>query len=112
MKRSQQKRITLRSKILRHMRMSKKISMREAGRRMNLSDSTISHIEQGRMEVSPARIKLMVETYGFTMSEFDEYMAGKPIAVLSIKDECFSLVDQLDETKLRAVHSLLVGFIR
>ena len=94
------------------MRRSKRISMREAGRRINISASTISHIEQGRMEVSAARIRLLVESYGFTLLEFEEFMAGKPIPALSIKEECFSLIDQLEENKLRAVHGMLVGFAR
>jgi len=112
MKRSQQKRLTHQSKILQFMRRSKRIPMREAGRRINFSASTISHIEQGRMDVSAERIQLLVESYGYTMPEFEEYMAGKTIPVLSIKEECFSLIDQLDESKLRAVHGMLVGFAR
>jgi transcriptional regulator with XRE-family HTH domain len=109
-KRSQQKRITSTSKILRFMRMSRRISMREAGRRNGISDSAISHYEQGRMDVSRERLQHMIESYGYTVKDFDEYAEGKPLPVLCIKDECFCLIDRLDETKLRAVHALLVSF--
>lgn len=112
MKRSQQKRITKQAKILQYMRRSKRISMREAGRRVNLSDSAISHYEQGRMDLSTERIRVLVESYGYSASEFEEFMSGKDIPILSIKEECFSLLEQLDETKLRAVHGMLVGFAR
>ena len=110
-KRSQQKIITPTSKIIRYMRMSRCISMREAGRLNGISDSSIAHFETGRMNISAKRVRQLVECYGYKMEEFDEYVAGKPLPVLSIKDECFCLIDRLDETKLRAVHALLVGFV-
>jgi transcriptional regulator with XRE-family HTH domain len=110
-KRSQQKRITTASKILRFMRMSRQISMRAAGARNGISDSSINHYEQGRMDISPARLRQLVASYGYTMQEFEEFASGKPLPVLSIKDECFSLIDRLEEAKLRAVHALLVGFV-
>lgn len=110
-KRSQEKRITRQSKILRFMRMSKRVSMREAGRRNGCSDSAISHYEQGRMEVSEERIRQLVQCYGYPFLEFEEYMAGKPLPVLSIKDECIGLLDQINEDKLRAVHAVLKGFV-
>ena len=110
-KRSQQKIITPTSKILRFMRMSRRISMRAAGAQNGISDSSIAHYETGRMDISKARIRQLVESYGYSMQDFDEYAAGKPLPVLSIKDECFCLIDRLDETKLRAVHALLVGFV-
>lgn len=110
-KRSQQKRITRQATILRWMRMSRRISMREAGRQNGCSDSSISHYEQGRMDMKPGRMRQIVESYGYTMEEFEEYAGGKPLPTLSIKDECFCLIERLDESKLRAVHALLVGFI-
>lgn len=110
-KRSQQKRITREAEILRYMRMSKVFSMRKAGGLINYSDSSISHFEQGRMDLKPDLIEKLVLAYGYTMDEFNEYLNGKPLPVLSIKDACFGLIDRLDESKLRAVHSLLANFI-
>lgn len=111
-KRSQQKRITLENKILRYMRMSKGISMREAGRISGCSDSAISHYEQGRMDISPSRIATLVQAYGYSLQDWEEYKAGKPIPVLSIQDECAALLKRLDDQQLKAVHGLLTGFIR
>ena len=85
--------------------------MREAGSRNGCSDSSISHYEQGRMEYSPERVRALVESYCYTMDEFEEYLGGKPLPVLSIKDECYSLIDRLDDAKLHAVHALLKSFI-
>ena len=56
-KRSQLRIITPTSKILRYMRMSRRISMRAAGRKVGISDSSIAHYETGRMDVFPERIR-------------------------------------------------------
>lgn len=109
-KRSQIKLYSIEAKILRYMRMSKRISMKEAGRRNGCSDSAIAHYEQGRMGISSSKIGKFVESYGFTESEWLAVISGKPLPVISIKDECFELIDRLDETKLRAVHALLQSF--
>ena len=50
--RSQQKIITRDAQILRHMRISKKVSLNQAGRLVRISGSAIAHIEQGRMTES------------------------------------------------------------
>ncbi len=72
--RSEQKRITLKAKILRHMRHSSAMSLNDAGRECGISGSAIAHIEQGRMDVSLRRIETLVEVYGYTMDQFYEYM--------------------------------------
>lgn len=68
--------------------LDRRISMREAGRRNGISDSSIAHYEQGRMDVSPDRVRQVVESYGYAMQDFNEYAGGKPLPTLSIKDEC------------------------
>lgn len=110
-KRSQQKRITREAEILRYMRMSRVISMRKAGALTGYSDSSISHFEQGRMDLNEELIRKLVTAYQYSLEEFNEYRGGKALPVLSIKDACIGLIDRLDESKLRAVHSLLANFI-
>ena len=110
-KRSQQKRITREAEILRYMRMSRVISMRKAGSLINYSDSSINHFEQGRMDIREETIVKLVVAYEYTMEQFNEYRNGKVLPVLSIKDACMGLIDRLDESKLRAVHSLLANFV-
>lgn len=111
MKRSQEKRFTKQAKVLRFMRMSRKVSMREAGRRLNLSCSWVSHIEQGRMDLSEKAAKRLVEAYGFTWKEYETLLSGGDAPFLDLKDECIGLLDRIDETKLRAVHAVLRGFV-
>jgi transcriptional regulator with XRE-family HTH domain len=110
-KRSQEKRITREAKIIRFMRVSKRISQREAARLLGISEPAIGHYENGRMDISQLRLGQFLVVYGFTKQEFDEFVAGKEIPIISIKDECVGLLDRIGEAKLRTVHAVLVGFI-
>ena len=103
---------TLEGKILRFMRKSKSISMRQAGSLIGLSDTFINHIEHGRLDLTESRINKVIAAYGYSISEFDEYRNGKPIPTICIKEECRGLLEQIDETKLRAVHAVLTSFVR
>lgn len=112
MKRSNQKLITPKARVLRHLRMSKSISQREVGRRCGLSEAAIGHYENGRMEVSEERLDQFLEMYGYTRKEFDEYLNGDKAAVTGLKGECIRLIETLTDDQLRAIHGVLVGFAR
>ncbi len=64
------------------------------------------------MDLREDVIGRLVGAYGCTMEEFNEYRHSKVLPILSIKDACIGLIDRLDESKLRAVHSLLASFCR
>jgi transcriptional regulator with XRE-family HTH domain len=110
MKRSQQKRITGDAKLIRHMRQSRGLSLKGAGRLIGISGSAIAHMEQGRFDISSARLRTLVQAYGYTLQEYLEFVDGKPIPV-SYRDECVAILRRLDDARLQAVHTLLVSFI-
>lgn len=109
-KRSQEKKITVQCKVARFMRVSRGISQREAAKKCNISEPAIGHYENGRMDISATRLEQFLKTYGYSKQEFDEYVNGKPIPVISVRDECVSLLGRIDEVKLRAVHAVLTSF--
>lgn len=106
LKRSQQKRISNEAKILRHMRLSKRISLKGAGRLVGISSSAIAHIEQGRMDLSRKRIESLVKAYGYTIDEYLEFFDGREIPV-HLRDECITLLRNCDESKLKLLHPLI-----
>lgn len=110
-KRSQEKKITMQCKVIRFMRVSRRISQREAARKCNISEPAIGHYENGRMDISASRLEQFLRVYGYTQREFEEYTSGKPIPVLSVRDDCISLLGRIDEIKLRAVHAVLSSFV-
>lgn len=112
MKRSQQKIITEKSKVIRFMRLSKRVSQPDAARAAGCSPQAIGHYENGRMDIPEARLRRLLTAYGFTADELQEFLNGKPIPIISIKDECLQLLDQIrSEEKLRAVHMVLKSFV-
>lgn len=94
------------------MRVSKKISQPDAARAAGCSPQAIGHYENGRMDIPEVRLRRLLVLYGFTNEEFLEYLNGKPIPLISVKDECLQLLDQIrNEDKLRAVHTVLKSFV-
>lgn len=109
-RRSQQKIYTLEAKVLRHLRMSRRLSFRQASKILNISVATVAHIEHGRMNLSKQRLSKMLTAYGYTMEEFIEFMNGRVIPI-NHRDECIRMLDEIDESKLKAVYSVLCSFV-
>jgi len=106
MQRSQEKRITKEAQILRHMRLTRKLSLNDAGERIGISGSAIAHIEHGRMDLSRKRITTMIAAYEYTTADYLEYFDGKEVPK-NLRDECILLLRQCDESKLQMLHSVI-----
>lgn len=64
------------------------------------------------MDIPENRLRRLLNLYDFTFEEFSEYLNGKPIPMVNVKDECLQLFDQIrSEEKLRAVHTILKSFV-
>ena len=109
-KRSSEKKISREAIVLHYLRQTRKLSLSEAGARLDITGSAIAHIEQGRMDISSTRIRCMVDAYTFSMQEFMDLLDGNALPV-NLRDECLSLVKQLDETKLSAAHAVLTHLL-
>lgn len=110
-RRSQIKRITREAQVLRFMRRSRRISMNKAGAAVGVGSSAISHIEQGRMDLPKSRIPILLSLYSYTPAEFDEYVLGKALPVLDLRDECVQMVAKLEMNKLKALHAVLLSLV-
>ena len=106
MQRSYEKRVTRDAQILRHMRLTRRMSLTESGKSVHISGSAVAHIEHGRMDVSKARIETMVKAYGYTMAEYMEYFDGKALP-RNLRDECILLLRQCDESKIQMLHPVI-----
>jgi len=85
--------------------------MSQAGRLFQLTGSTISHIEHGRMDLPKARVEQMVMAYGYTMTDYNEYVAEGKKVPLNLRDECLAIVRKLDDMKLQALYAVVVNFL-
>ena len=106
MQRSYQKQITKEAQILRHMRLSRKLSLIKAGRRLGISGSAIAHIEQGRMDLSRKRIATMIEAYEYSTADYMEFFDGKEVP-RNFRDECIFLLRHCDESKVQMLYPII-----
>jgi len=111
LKRSQQKRITRDAEILRHVRISKKLSLNQAGKMVCISGSAVAHIEQGRMDISKARLETLVKAFGYTMSDYLEFCDQKEMPK-NLRDECVFLLRRCDDSKIILLHPVISNLIK
>ena len=109
LRRSYKKIITKEVKTLTVLRQLKGLNKYQASRECGYPKCTIGHIENGRIEMSPKRIRHIVESYGFTMSDYEYHLKSERF-VTEIQEECMAIIKGLSEEKLKAVHPLLSTF--
>ena len=111
MKRSYIRKITIENKILRHLRIAKGLSLRDAGRIFGISGSAINHLEHGRMDIPENRVEQMVIGYGFTMDDYQCFKLGEKPVPINLQDEAIVIIRKLNSTQLEAVYGLLKSYL-
>ena len=94
--RCQQIKMTNEARVLHKMRLEQGLSMRQAGSLITLSDSYISHIETGRIDVpSGRRLQQLLNVYGITREEFEGKVQSYKEAITP-KEELLEIVNRLE----------------
>ncbi|MBT3235334.1 MAG: helix-turn-helix transcriptional regulator [Bdellovibrionales bacterium] len=109
LRRSYKKIATKESKALLVLRRLKNLTQYKASLLCGYSRTSIGHIENGRIEIPTSRIKHIVESYGYTMKDFEHHMTSE-VFVTDIQDDCIKIIKGLGEEKLKAVYPLLSTF--
>lgn len=91
--------------VLRRMRESASVTMRQAGGLVGISHVAISQFENGKLNLPAYRVEQLVQAYGFSKEEFQKILAKGP--EVNLLDDCHAMVDRLDDVQLPAVHSIL-----
>jgi len=91
--------------ILRRMRESSGLTMREAGAMVGISHVAISQFENEKLHLPDYRIEQLVKVYGYTMDEYYKIIGKAP--VISPKDDCLAIIDRMSDEQLAAVCSVL-----
>jgi transcriptional regulator with XRE-family HTH domain len=105
-RRSYQRIITKEVRVLRALRRMEKLSQDQASSVCGYSRPTISHIENGRIEIPLSRIRHIVLSYGFELSKFEELMKEEVLRD-EVIEICHEKLIKLSEEKLKLVQSLL-----
>lgn len=109
LRRSYQKIISDDVRVLVSLRKQRGLTQYNAGRICGYSKATIGHIENGRIELRKSRIKHIVTSYGFSMKDFEGHKSSK-VLITDLQEDCINIIKKIDQTKLNAVHSILLSF--
>ena len=109
LRRSYKKIITKEAETLKALRRLRGLSQYQASHLCRYHRTAIGHIENGRVELPRLRIQHIVQSYGFTMDDFEYHMKAE-VLVTEIQEECISIIKGLCEKNLKAVHPLLLNF--
>jgi transcriptional regulator with XRE-family HTH domain len=102
--------MTKEASILKFMRESRSLSMRRAGNLLGVSDSTISHLENGRADLHPEIVVKLLHFYGYSYQQFISMSSGKIELPHSLRRECLEIIKRLDDEKLKTVRTILQSF--
>lgn len=91
--------------LLRRMRESAELTMRQVGALIGVSHVTISQFENGKLELPDFRIEQMVSAYGLTMQDFYKILGHAPAG--NPKDDCHAMLNKMNETQLAAIRAVL-----
>jgi len=91
--------ITDEVRVLRYLRVQAGLSLRKAGKKLNMTDGAISHIENGKMQLPLERIEPMVLAYGETMAEFFKLSRARSLPT-TYRQDCEKLLKSVPNARL------------
>lgn len=100
------RRVTRECKTLKELRLMKNIDQYRASKLCGFGRNTIGFIENGRVTLTDKKIRHIVETYGFTMELFNQLLKVSPLRHEMI-EQCHSILNDLDDNKLRIIMPML-----
>tara|TARA_R110000868_G_scaffold132380_6_gene343267 strand:- start:8119 stop:8763 length:645 start_codon:yes stop_codon:yes gene_type:complete len=109
-RRSYQKIITKECRVIKSMRRIKGISQDKASKLCGYSRPTIGHIENGRIELNPARLEHIVTSYAYDMKQFVMMMKAE-VTKDEIVQECYDSLRAMEDKKLSLAHSLILNLV-
>lgn len=109
-RRSDHKIVTKEGRVLKYLRESRKLSMRNAGRIIGTSDALINHSENGRIDLTPSLIMKLLNAYGFQWDYFQRLVKGEIDLPENDLEDCIQLLKRMKPEKLKIVKNILSSF--
>ena len=93
--------------LVRNVRESSGMTMRQLGLRIGISHSAISQLEHGKLELPRSRVEQIITACGLSMADFEKLL-GKGFVAPNYRDECISIIKILDTDSIMIFYQLLV----
>lgn len=97
--------------VMRRMRESAELTMRQVGAMIGVSHVAISQFENEKLELPDYRIEQMVKAYGYSMDEFNKIM-GRAAPVISPKDDCYAMIEKLTDEQVAVMRSVMSELLK
>lgn len=110
MHRTKIKKLTPEAALLKKLRESRKLSLGDVAEAVNKSVSWISHVENGRMNLSTDHIKLLLPLYGQTERSFKSYLNGAAFLESTARKECMDMLQELPDNIVESIHPIIQSF--
>ncbi len=107
MHRTKFKMITPEAELLKRLRESRNLSMRDAAEIAGKSIAWISHVENGRMNVTADHLKILIPAYGQTSKSFQAYLNGNAYVDSPARKECLDTIHDLPDQHIEALLPLV-----
>ncbi len=107
---SDQKRHQSAANVLKRLREKAELTTRQAAGIIGVTHTTISQFENGKRDFAGYRIEELVKAYGYTMDQFEKILGHK--SVISYKDDCLAMIEQLDDEQLGAIRAVISQLLR
>lgn len=109
MKLSTKEKLNSVSVVLRRMRESSGLTMRQVAGIVGISHVAISQFENRKLDLPDYRIEQLVKAYGLTIEDFNKIIGRTP--VISPKDDCIAMIDKMKDEQLAALRPILALII-
>jgi transcriptional regulator with XRE-family HTH domain len=109
-RRSDDKIITKEAGVLKHLRETRKFSVRKVGIEIGKSATWVSHVEHGRIDLDPKKVLLLLNIYGYSYESFMELVNGNRVMPVNTYAECVEILKRLNKEKLKTVKAILESF--
>ena len=96
--------------LLKILRESRKISIRNAGSIIGVSGTYVNHAENGRIDLNVQIILKFLKAYGYSLEDFEKMKEGNIELPEHHLSECIEILKRLDPNKLKTVKTILESF--
>ena len=106
-RRSDVKIMTKEAVLLKHLRESRKLSIRNAARIIGISDSKLNHAENGRCDLNSCLILKIIDGYKYGYGDFVKMLDQNLGLPVNDYFDCVEILKRMDKQKLRTAKTIL-----
>lgn len=106
-KRSNLKRISTQTRVLKFLRQQAKLSIRRAAHVSGLGEGVINHLETGRIQIHSRHLDKLLPAYKVPLQTYEMFAAGTVALPQDVRSDCLEIVRSMSIDQLRTALPVL-----